>query len=154
MDASHPENWLHAEHILCPACQEPLFRVDHSPMADDWLLYCEQCANRVEVSFYDPVATALFDALITQQHRPASDLMQAIEQRLKPCHCGGRYRHDAPRRCHRCLAEVLTDAAGVDLWPGYYDVDVDEREPTEEEIALVGRFEANHLRRTDLWNSA
>ncbi|HEY7358234.1 MAG TPA: hypothetical protein VH590_17255 [Ktedonobacterales bacterium] len=70
---------------------------------------------------------------------------------MRPCDCGGRFRYDAPLRCHRCLAEVIANSPEVDLWPGYYDVDVDERDPTDEEVALVEEFETNHLRRSDVW---
>src|SRR5690349_7695854 len=48
-------NWLHGERIACPSCQQPLYRVDHSPFYDEHLLYCDRCPIRVEVSFYDPV---------------------------------------------------------------------------------------------------
>ena len=56
---SEEGNWLRAAHIACPYCTCPLFRVNHSPLADDWLLYCDKCANRAVVSYYDPVVTAI-----------------------------------------------------------------------------------------------
>ena len=144
------DNWLHVERISCPQCHELLFRVDHSPFYDSFFFYCEQCANRVEVGLYDPIYETLSNQ-ITEQKGTTLALMRAIEQHLRPCECGGRFRYDAPLRCHRCLAEVVVNSPGVDLWPGYYDVNVDERDPTDEEIALVEEFEANHLRRNDVW---
>ncbi len=151
MKSSTPDNWLHAERFNCPQCHELLFRVDHSPFYDSYFLYCERCANRAEVGFYDSVYETIFSHIITEQEGTALALMRAIEQRLKPCSCGGRFRYDAPRRCHRCFSEVIANAPGVDLWPGYYDVDVDERNPTDEEIALVEEFETNHLHQSDVW---
>jgi len=150
MDSSNTNSWLHPGLICCSRCQEALYCVDHSPFYDCYFFYCERCANRAEVGFYDPVYTALFNEIATGQGWAVSNLMSAVEQRLKLC-CGGHFRHDAPRRCHACQTEVITNAPWVDLWPSYYALDVDERDPTEEEFALVEAFEARRLRRSDLW---
>ncbi|HEU0026273.1 MAG TPA: hypothetical protein VFQ25_04085 [Ktedonobacterales bacterium] len=53
------DNRLHAAVFPCPGCGEPLFRVDLSPMADEYHFYCDQCANRVDVSYYDTVTLAI-----------------------------------------------------------------------------------------------
>jgi hypothetical protein len=145
-DMSDDENWLHAEHIACPHCGEDLYRIDHSPLYDDSLLYCDQCANRVEVSLSDPVVTAL------AAERPAPDaLLRAVEERLAPCACGGRFRDDAARRCHACLAPVIAGAPAVDLWPGFVDLGGEEEEPAEEVAARINAFDAAHIRRHAIW---
>jgi hypothetical protein len=149
-DMTSDDNWLNAFTITCPQCHIPLYRVDHSPMADDWMLYCDQCASRVEVSYYDPITLALDKAI-----PPGDDhyrvLSAQIEAKLKPCDCGGRFRFHAPRRCYTCLTPVIADGAGVDLWPIYYDINVDERDPTAEEEAQVAAFEEAHVRRAEIW---
>lgn len=104
-------NWLHGEHIACPSCHQQLYRVDHSPFYDVHFLYCDRCPIRVEVSFYDPVYTQVM------QIECYEVLMQTLEAHLKPCGCGGTFRHDAPRRCFTCHTPVIVDAPdGVNLW--------------------------------------
>lgn len=121
------ENWLHGERIKCSRCHQWLYRVDHSPFYDEYFLYCDRCPIRVEVSFYNPVLK-----LVERQVRQAPEtgqrelyqaLMRAIEARLKPCLCGGTFRHDAPRRCFTCYTPVISDHPnGIDLYPGWMDV--------------------------------
>ncbi|HEU5014344.1 MAG TPA: hypothetical protein VFT66_17605 [Roseiflexaceae bacterium] len=149
-DESSSGHWLNPATMICPQCNAHLYRVDHSPMADDWMLYCEQCANRVEVSYYDPVTLAL-DKTIPSGDDHYRVLITHIEDRLKPCDCGGRFRFDAPRRCYNCLTAMITDGGGRDLWPAYYDINVDERDPTEEEEARAAAFEEAHVRRDNIW---
>jgi hypothetical protein len=145
------DNWLRAARIACPRCRRELFRVDHSPHYDDILLYCDRCANRVEISLYDPVYDAIAGAVMERGEEGSLAQLRAVEARLRPCACGGRYRHDAPRRCDACLAQVIVDEPGVDLWPGYCDLGGENREPTDEEVALIEQFEATYIRRRDVW---
>ncbi len=77
--------------------------------------------------------------------------MRRIEQELRPCSCGGQFKHDAPRRCYSCFAEVIKNDSGVDLYPAIYALDVDERDPTAAEQAFVDAYEAKHIRRHDIW---
>jgi hypothetical protein len=149
-DVSPDDNWLNAATITCPQCHIPLYRVARSPMADEWMLYCDQCAKRIEVSYYDPVTLAL-DRTIPSGDDHYRVLLSQIEARLKPCDCGGIFRFRAPRRCYTCLTPVITDDGGVDLLPAYYDINVDERDPTAEEEARVAAFEEVHVRRADIW---
>ena len=145
------DNWLRAEIVACPNCQQELYRLDHPPLRDDYTLYCDQCANSVEVGFYDLVYSAIYKEVSVRGRGDYRELMHAIEQKLKPCSCGGHFRHDAPRRCYNCLAEVIRDVSGVDLYPAIYALDVDERDPTAAEIAFVNEYEAGHIRREGIW---
>ena len=43
------DNWLEAEVIACPSCGLRLYSVLHSPMFDDFRLYCDRCPRAVEV---------------------------------------------------------------------------------------------------------
>lgn len=147
------DDGLHAAIVVCPQCHTRLYRVDTSPMAAQWILYCEACARRVVVEFYDAGTKPLWDAT-----PPGSDrgqrLSSQIEAHLKPCVCGGAFRVAAPRRCYCCQSPVLTDAPGVDLWPVSYYVDYEETEiATPGEMAQASDFEETYVRRTDIWLS-
>lgn len=110
-------NWLTAERVACPACHQALYRVDHSPLYDEVFLYCDRCPIHVEVSYYDPV----YDDVARAQPsgKAFKAFMRALEARLKPCSCGGAFRHDAARRCLACHAPVIVDdPAAVDLFFG------------------------------------
>ncbi|MET7375860.1 hypothetical protein [Micromonospora arida] len=139
------DNWLNGEEITCPECHERLYRLDHSPLLDCHFLYCDSCPMRVDVSYYDKTFRTIADAL------PARDdayttLMAALEARLRPCDCGGRFRDSAPRRCHHC-STVLTaiDApSGVDVWPGWWTDETDTASVEEE-------FTARYFHTEDLW---
>lgn len=145
------DNWLHYEVIVCPTCQTRLGRVDHSPFSDDWTLYCDGCANRVEVGFYDPVVDELEKTLPPHTERSDDTLLQAIEHRLRACDCGGHYCHDAPRRCYHCNTIVIRDEPWVDLGPHIYDFMPEYRDPTPEEHAQYDAWERAHVRRDDFW---
>jgi hypothetical protein len=152
-DETTADNWLHGSIIVCPHCQSQLYRVDHSPFADGWLLYCDRCINRVEVSYYDPVVDEIRVALAIQAEQSAGAALvaqlTAIVAGLRPCGCGGSYRYDAPRRCHVCLGDVIIGEPDVDLWPGCFGII--ERDPTPEEGDLFKQFASKHIRSGDIW---
>src|SRR6266540_6157740 len=82
-------------------------------------LYCDSCAHRVEVGFYDPTVIAVDNEIIEKLGKMnRASLMNAIEPRLRLCVCGGRFRDRSSRRCHVCQAEVIVDDQSWDLWPG------------------------------------
>jgi hypothetical protein len=140
---------LHAQHMSCPHCGADLYRVDHAPQYEDVLLYCTACARRAEVAFDDPgYLAAVADA--GAEADPAG-VIRAVEERLRPCACGGQFRADAPRRCAQCDAVVIAGEPGVDLWPGYCDFDIEQRMPPPEDVERINAFDASHIRRTDLW---
>ncbi|WP_220197346.1 hypothetical protein [Ktedonospora formicarum] len=135
------DNWLNRQRITCPACQRPLERIDHSPFIDYHYLYCDTCPIHVEVCYYDETFQAL-DQAASRENDSHTSLMRVIEARLKPCACGGSFKHDAPRRCFTCHAPVIIDdAAGIDLWPPEEEVD------EEQEAEWWPRF----TRADDLW---
>ena len=147
------ENWLHGERIACSSCHQWLYRVDHSPFLDDYALYCTRCPIRVEVSYYDPVVRQ-----VEQQVRQASGarqgewfvtFMRALEERLKPCRCGGSFRRDAPRRCFTCHAPVISDITmSIDLYPGWMDY---ASEPDASSEVQAEQWETQFIRTKDIW---
>ena len=143
------DDWLRQRVLECPKCALRLFRVDHSPMVDDYRLYCDRCPRAIEISLYDPTLTAAQKRLPAEHDR--SQLMAAIEPLLRACVCGGRYRDDAPRRCFRCNAQVIADdPADVDLSP-YIGPEDQDREPTDAEQARFDAFASEFVRTEDLW---
>lgn len=138
------DNWLEAEVLNCPTCEEKLFAVSHSPFHDDHLLYCDRCPKALEISYYDPVYQRVVDQL--PRPRMWEGIMAAIEPQLKPCSCGGRFRGTASRRCFSC-GSVVPAAARKDLTPyaGYEDTG---RDPTAEEFVEHEQFIAEFVVRS------
>lgn len=136
------DNWLHEEWITCPACHQPLFRIDQSPLDGDYHFYCDRCPVRLDVSVYEPEYDQIQQAL---PHYPEYEeknvaLIKTMEAHLKPCQCGGRFRHDAPRRCFSCFTPVIVDdPAYIDLYP---DEDIFERALDAERQNKLERWRA------------
>ena len=147
------ENWLHGKQIECPNCHQWLYCVDHSPFYDEYFWYCNRCPIHVEISYYDPVVRQ-----VEQQVRQASEARQgewfvtfvrALEERLKPCRCGGSFRRDAPRRCFTCHAPVISDITiSVDLYPGWMNYD---SEPDASSEVQAEHWTAQFTRTKDIW---
>lgn len=152
--AKEGDNWLDGRAIVCVSCVRSLWRVVRSPFYDSWLLYCDQCPKRAEVSYYDNEVTAIQHALATGGDSvplQSARMYREIERRLAPCDCGGRFRLSADRRCHGCHAVVLvgSDADGIDLWPHWSGADFGD--PTPEEEKEWGEFESAFIRSDGLW---
>ena len=144
------DNWLEAEVIACPSCGLRLYAVLHSPMFDDFRLYCDRCPRAVEVSFYDSVCMDAVDRL--PDERTWKQAMAAIEPRLRPCWCGGKFRGDAPRHCFTCGAAVpAAELKDLSPYTGCEDAD---RDPSPEEQATFGVFEAEFIGREGLWKAS
>jgi len=141
------DNWLEAEVIACPGCGVRLFAVIHSPFCDDHRLYCDRCPKAIEISYYDPAYSRAVDPL--SGGPKLEQVAEAVEPLLRSCACDGRFRFDAPRHCFRCGAEVPA-AANKDLSP-YFGCEDGKRDPTPEEEAGYARFDAEFIRREDLW---
>jgi hypothetical protein len=151
------ENWLHGEQIECPSCHQLLYRVDHSPFYDEHFLYCDRCPIRVEVSYYDPVYTHVYKDVRQTHTQPQEDeyrvLMRAVEARLKPCRCGGRFLHDASRRCLTCSTPVITEnTSGIDLFRWHDTLLPDSTGLTDEALQEEEeRWRSQFLRTEDIW---
>jgi hypothetical protein len=153
-DDTTDDNWLHARVSPCPHCDTQLFRVDRSPISDDYCLYCDRCPNSVEVSYYDDVCQRL-------DHERRADTPggwsgeaakhERIEQLLRLCDCGGSYGFNAARRCPFCHQPVVMDEPWVDLYPSINGIEMEDRDPTPEEQALFDQFAAAHIRTRDIW---
>lgn len=128
-----------------------LYQVDHSPLLDEYRLYCDSCPNSVEISYYDPVCLEIDRGLPADRRVSFGAKMAEIERRLRLCCCGGHYRYNASRRCYYCQAEVIIGETGVDLWPTYYDIDADDDVLIEKLTPIVDAFVKKHIRQSDIW---
>lgn len=143
-----PDDWLQPRIIECPSCKFQLFQVGHSPFCDDYRLYCNRCPCAIEISFYDLTLVTIQNGVIVGDR---SHLMAAIEPRLLPCKCGGRYLDNAPRRCFGCgNAVIVEDAAGIDLSP-YFGADFEGRDPTPDEQAKYDQYLEEFVRTDCVW---
>ncbi|GCE18562.1 hypothetical protein [Dictyobacter kobayashii] len=150
------DNWLHGEQVECPACHQLLYRVAHAPFYDEHFLYCERCPIHVEVSYYDSVYKQLYKQ-VRQEHALSQTggvkaLMRTIEEHLKPCSCGGSFRHDAPRRCFTChTAVVVDDASDVDLWRWSAAFLADDSKVADDVLEDEERWHSQFIAGEDKW---
>lgn len=149
-DPEDDDNWLQAAIISCPSCGARLYCAVHSPMCDDHRLHCDRCPRAVEIGYYDPTYERATEGLPAQS--TWEQIMARVEPFLKPCVCGGRFGATDRRHCYACGATV-PEASGKDLSPytGHEDSD---RDPTPAEQAEFDRFEAEFIRRGDIWLDA
>lgn len=119
------DTWLNSHLMSCPNCKEELQICDHSPFESSYVLYCDSCPKRVDVSVYEkPINNQTFDDIKIYEEK-----MLFIEQRLQPCDCGGHFRLTAKRRCLHC-EEPLDLNEAQNIWlKGYWDdFETDEEE--------------------------
>lgn len=141
------DNWLNAKVVQCPNCKTSLFQVDHSPMLDNWRLYCDGCPKSVEVSFYDKVVETIRLKFPAASH--LNEFFEEIQNQLKDCVCGGRYRFNAVRRCFECGSSVVDDP-NVDLYV-LTGCELDDRDPTAEEEAIYLDWEKRFVVEKGVW---
>lgn len=141
----------------CPHCGFQLWRLDRSPMCDEWVFYCDHCPRRVEVSFYDTVVNVIQNQLRSKERsNDYKALIDKIEAQLKTCSCGGHYKLTVAKRCFNCNAEVIEKddhgsmGRGIELYPGIFYVDEDDELDLAIEDQYV-EFEEKFVRRENIW---
>ena len=94
--------------MQCPACHANLRDLVkgpyHSGFSNVAALYCDTCAKTLVIGSYDPKYQAL-----TPGKQPwclSEDEKLRVENHIKPCSCGGRFRFGAFPRCPVCLASI------------------------------------------------
>ena len=142
------DNWLNAQIVDCPQCKEKLYRVDPLPFFDSDFFYCDSCAKRVEVSFYDNVRKQILSKF--GDNKDQYQNIQEVENELRPCDCGGNFKYHAPRRCIYCATIVIDEGGGIDIYPSYASIDED-KEPTKDEQEKYERFESKSTRTENIW---
>ncbi len=115
----------------CPNCSKTLQICDHSPFEHSYTLYCSDCPKRVDVGVYEPV----FEEIKDYSSMPYEAVMQAIEKRLAPCDCGGKFLVSAKRRCLHCHYPLaLREEQNVWLKEYWSDFDDEEEEEKVEQL--------------------
>lgn len=149
---SEDDGWLNSRLFECSHCGYSLWRLDHSPFYNSWYVYCDSCPCCVEVRVWD-------DVVLQARQRLSNDnrgqFWPEIEQKLKPCSCGGSYRFSSPRRCFNCNGVVIeaNDARGVDIYPGH--LDIRDIEPTQLQEEQYYQFEAKFgCKSEDIWKES
>ena len=141
------DNWLRAGLFNCQHCGEKFFRVDESPFDSAWRWYCDSCPHLVEIDRYEP-------GLPKSEGLEHFQYLDLVENHLRDCDCGRRYRRKAHPRCWSC-GQILFEEYGVDVHPAlsedlYGD---DAREPTEEEYAEWESWNERFKRPENLWKT-
>jgi len=102
--------------IKCSACgqitsiaQEYQY---HAGFSSRVFLYCDSCPAILELSSYDPKLTAIVGGKDLWSLN--SKDKKRVEDALKPCDKGGRFRFDALPRCPACN-EPLPDLLKSDI---------------------------------------
>ncbi|MEK7207844.1 MAG: hypothetical protein AAB134_08195 [Pseudomonadota bacterium] len=100
--------------IDCPSCHSVIKLKQkyqyHIGFSNLGVLYCDSHSELLMFSTYNPI----YREIIGAKHPwTLSEKEKAkVEENLKPCSCGGRFRFDAPPRCPVCnasLASLLKD---------------------------------------------
>lgn len=107
-------DWRRPMQLTCP-CRGHVIVLKqpyqyHAGFNDRVVLYCDTCSSTLTFSSYNPTYVAIVGEkhpwLLTKREK------KKVEDRIKPCLCGGRFRFDAPPRCpdDNCpLKEILED---------------------------------------------
>lgn len=139
--------------VECPGCGFQLCRVDISPMSDEWIFYCDSCPHRVDVSFYDSIVNQIRNQLQQEGKWDYDLLMERIEDKLKPCVCGGHYKKVVARRCFNCNSEIIRDdehgsmGRGIMLYPSIFCPDDDNLDLETQYI----KFYEEYVLRKNIW---
>ena len=144
------DNWLGAEVFDCPNCKNKLFKVGHSPFADDDVFYCDSCPKRVDVSFYDKRSMKITDEFSSDGKTLWENKIKAIESHLRECDCGGKFNYHSPRRCPYCSAPVVVETSSFELYPAYFYYEED-RDPTQIEREKVEKFTNEFIITNNIW---
>ena len=111
--------------VNCKTCNEEHLLLEHSVFEDGYLLYCDACSRRVDISIYDDKYQEIHEGLKSKfanfddRDDSISILMNALEDNLSKCSCGETFKKDAKRRCFNCN-EVLRDFPSyMNTW--YFD---------------------------------
>ena len=89
---------LSVECVLCKSSYAPATRPEEGQTS--YAICCSSCTIKVLIRAGDPVYVALRDVL------GVSELSSAIQEVLIDCPCGGKYTHDAGRRCPVCIEKI------------------------------------------------
>lgn len=119
----YPGGWLDPQFIECSQCHCKLGWTLLSPFLYCHTFFCTNCPRKVEIDYYDPKEQVLREEMglhneITDQQEEEAKwqkLLRAIEDRLRSCPCGGRFKKDATRRCLHCGSPIKDSSPDRDV---------------------------------------
>ena len=137
------DHWLASYSVHCETCQAELLMLEHSPFENGYYLYCDTCPKRVDVSVYDSIFQQI-ERQVRAAHSPneieehyLARVMPAVEARLRPCSCGGHFRHGARPRCLHCGTPVADAREDFNVWfPDHRDADIARYETLIQQLIL------------------
>ncbi len=83
---------------ICP--REFHYTLFHNGFNESAYAYCDKCGKTAVLSGWFDGVPAAASLKLHQKISPE------IEIYLKPCECGGQFKHDASPRCPECLSEL------------------------------------------------
>lgn len=99
----------------CPSCKKAIILDQpyqyHAGFSNIAFLYCDSCSSTLVFDAYDSRFRFLSGRRFPWDLDPHA--MKLVEDQLKPCCCGGRYRFGAMPRCPFCnqiLQDILKDS--------------------------------------------
>ncbi|MFQ5673828.1 MAG: hypothetical protein ACE5G9_12105 [Nitrospinales bacterium] len=94
--------------VICKTSFAPVIQPNEGE--EGYLIYCSSrdCANKIFMSFADPVRIGFREALGLS---PAA-LALALQEALADCPCGHPFNHDAGKRCPPCIRKVGAEKKG------------------------------------------
>jgi len=98
--------------LQCPNChfviESPQDHFYHAGFCDDGFLYCDQDSTLLVFSAFDPTFEAIVGKKVPWTLK--ENELNAVEQALINCPCGGKFRFSNPPLCPRCkksIAEIF-----------------------------------------------
>lgn len=92
----------------CPKCRADLGGVVRGPyhagFSNVGFAYCDTCGRTLEFGSHDET----FRSIVGAQHPwgISAEERLRVEERMRPCPCGGKFKFDAPPRCPICKASI------------------------------------------------
>jgi hypothetical protein len=91
---------------ICEHCKQQFgYALLHAGFAEAAYAYCDTCGKTAILSLWDKRMPRLPDCPGQQE------MCSAMEQFLKHCDCGGRFRRGAKPRCPHCRQELSAELA-------------------------------------------
>ncbi len=103
-----PANWDVEMRVICPSCRAVHLLKQKSPFYSGFssrgFLYCDETPAILEFSVYN----ARYVSIVGDKHPWClnDEERRKLEQSLKPCPLGGRFRFGAHPRCPACCSLI------------------------------------------------
>jgi hypothetical protein len=112
----------------CPKCRADLGGLVRGPyhagFSNVGFAYCDTCGRTLKFGSYDDT----FESIVGRKHPwvLSPEELARVEERMRPCPCGGKFRFDAFPRCPICkanIARLLPDDTHFIVLPESFDAE-------------------------------